>query len=113
MVNLPGGRAALGAVVVGWFTVEDTDRMVASQGMAPGGTVAVKVTREGPHFPLPETQPEAKDFEPTESPKGQHCCLFLFQAPLELGKSGSRAGCGVGASLSRPVELRGCPSQDS
>lgn len=86
MVNLPGGRAALGAIVGGWFTVEDTDRMVASQGMAPGGTVAVKVTREGPHFPLPETQPEAKDFDPTESPKGQHCCLFLIPGSLGIGK---------------------------
>lgn len=85
MLNLPGGRAAQGAIV-GWFTVEDPDRMVASQSMAPGGTVAVKVTREGPHFPLPETLPEAKDFDPTESPQGQHCCLFLIPGSLGIGK---------------------------
>lgn len=69
MLNLPGGRAALGAIVGGWFTVEDRDRKVASQSMVPGGTVAVKATREGPYFPLPETQPEAKDFDPSECPK--------------------------------------------
>lgn len=91
----------------GWLTVEDRDRTVASQSMAPGGTVAVKVTREGPHFPIPETQPEAQDFDLSESPQGYTVAFPRFQAPLESGRSGSRAGCGVGASLSRPVELLG------
>lgn len=85
MWNLPGGRAALGAIAGGWFTVEDMT--VASQSMAPGGTVAVKVAREGPQFPLPETQPEAKDFDLSESPQGQqHSCPFLIPGSLGIGK---------------------------
>lgn len=76
--------------------------------MVPWGTGTLR-----PHFPLPEAQPEAKDFMTRVSlPRANTVAFSWFQAPSESGRSGSRAGCGVREGFSRPLSLGGCP-QDS